>query len=91
MWLSVSLLRPGWIATGIRDSSGNRPVDLADAAAPPSVSRTSVDAVATVTAGDVAEQMLDAMATNRFWILTRAEYHLVTRAAMVRRSSGLMW
>lgn len=75
--LGVSVLCPGFIATGITDSARNRPAELADAAAPPDVPRTTHGTVATLTAEDVAEQVLDAVRTDRFWILTHPEYRPV--------------
>ena len=77
--LGVSVLCPGFIATGITDSARNRPAELADAAAPPNVPRTSAATVATLTADDVAEQVVDAIVTNRFWILTHDRYRPVIR------------
>ena len=77
--LGVSVLCPGFIATGITDSGRNRPADLADQAPPPNVPRTTAGAVATLTAADVAEQVVEAVIASRFWILTHDEYRTVIR------------
>lgn len=77
--LGVSVLCPGFIATGITNSARNRPADLADAAPPPNVPRTTAGAVVTMTAADVAEQVVEAIISNRFWILTHDQYQTVIR------------
>ena len=83
--LGVSVLCPGFIATGITDSARNRPAALADQAAPPNVPRTTAGVVATLTAADVAEQVVEAITTNRFWILTHDQY----RPVIVQHASGV--
>jgi len=75
--LGVSALCPGFIATAITDSGRNRPAELAAAAAPPQVPRTTAGAVSTMTAAEVAEQVLEAVTANRFWILTHQAYRPV--------------
>ena len=77
--LGVSVLCPGFIATGITNSARNRPGDLADVAPPPNVPRTTAGAVATLTVADVAEQVVEAITSNRFWILTHDQYQTVIR------------
>ncbi len=77
--LGVSVLCPGFIATGITSSARNRPGDLADEAPPPSIPRTTAGAVATLTVADVAEQVVEAITSNRFWILTHDQYQTVIR------------
>ena len=77
--LGVSVLCPGFIATGITDSARNRPAGLADQAPPPNVARTTAGAIATLTAADVAEQVAEAVISNRFWILTHDQYQPVIR------------
>jgi NAD(P)-dependent dehydrogenase (short-subunit alcohol dehydrogenase family) len=77
--LGVSVLCPGFIATGITSSGRNRPAGLADEAPPPNVPRTTAGAVATLTAADVAEQVVEAIISHRFWILTHAAYQTVIR------------
>jgi len=75
--LGVSVLCPGFIATGITDSGRNRPAELADAASPPQVPRTTAGVVSTMTAAEVAEQVLEAITANQFWILTHQAYRPV--------------
>ena len=75
--LGVSVLCPGFIATGITDSARNRSAALADQAPPPNVPRTTAGVVATLTAADVAEQVVEAITANRFWILTHDQYRPV--------------
>ena len=83
--LGVSVLCPGFIATGITNSGRNRPADLADAAPPPNVPRTTAGAVAIMTATDVAEQVVEAITANRFWILTHDKY----RAVIMEHAAGV--
>ena len=75
--LGVSVLCPGFIATAITDSGRNRPERLADAASPPQVARTTAGVVSTMTAAEVAEQVLEAVTANQFWILTHQAYRPV--------------
>ncbi len=77
--LGVSVLCPGFIATGITHSARNRPVALADEANPPDIPRTTAHAAPTLTADDVAEQVHAAVVENRFWILTHDQYRPVIR------------
>jgi NAD(P)-dependent dehydrogenase (short-subunit alcohol dehydrogenase family) len=77
--LGVSVLCPGFIATGITNSARNRPAELAEEAPPPNLPRTTAGAVATLTAADVAEQVIEAITSNRFWILTHDQYQTVIR------------
>jgi NAD(P)-dependent dehydrogenase (short-subunit alcohol dehydrogenase family) len=77
--LGVSVLCPGFIATGITNSGRNRPATLADEAPPPNIPRTTAGTVATLTAADVAEQVVEAIVSNRFWILTHEAYQAVIR------------
>jgi short-subunit dehydrogenase len=83
--LGVSVLCPGFIATGITNSGRNRHADLVDEAPPPNVPRTTAGAVATMTAADVAEQVVEAITSNRFWILTHDEY----RAVITEHAAGV--
>jgi NAD(P)-dependent dehydrogenase (short-subunit alcohol dehydrogenase family) len=83
--LGVSVLCPGFIATGITDSARNRPAALADQAPPPNVPRTTAGVVATLTSADVAEQVVEAITANRFWILTHDQY----RPVIVQHASGV--
>src|SRR5260370_24545775 len=77
--LGVSVLCPGFIATGITNSGRNRPADLADEASPPNVPRTTAGAEATLTAAEVAAQEGEAIISNRFWILTHDKYRTVIK------------
>jgi NAD(P)-dependent dehydrogenase (short-subunit alcohol dehydrogenase family) len=88
--LRVCVLCPGFIPTGITSSSRNRPSSLGDEAAPPNVARTTASTVPTMTAEEVAEQVLDAVRSDRFWILTHGEYRAVIRehAAGVGTDAG---
>ncbi len=83
--MKVSVLCPGYIPTGITTSARNRPSALGDQAAAPDVPRTTADVVPIMTAADVAEQVLDAIRTDRFWILTHDDYRAVImdRAARI--------
>ena len=78
--LRVSVLCPGFIATAITNSARNRPERLAAEAAPPALPRTTASTVPTMTADDVAAQVLDAVDTERFWILTHDQYREVITA-----------
>jgi hypothetical protein len=71
------VLCPGFIPTGITNSVRNRPASSGDSAAPPNVPRTTASTVPTMTADEVAEQVLDAVRSDRFWILTHDEYRAV--------------
>jgi NAD(P)-dependent dehydrogenase (short-subunit alcohol dehydrogenase family) len=83
--LGVSVLCPGFIATGITSSARNRPAGLADEAPPPGVPRTTAGVAATLTAADVAEQVVEAITSNRFWILTHDRY----RPVIVQHAAGV--
>jgi NAD(P)-dependent dehydrogenase (short-subunit alcohol dehydrogenase family) len=83
--LGVSVLCPGFIATDITDSARNRPAALANQASPPNVPRTTAGVVATLTAADVAEQVVEAITANRFWILTHDQY----RPVIMQHASGV--
>jgi hypothetical protein len=48
-------------------------------APPPNLPRTTAGAVATLTAADVAEQVVEAIISDRFWILTHDQYQTVIR------------
>lgn len=76
--VGASVLCPGWVKTRIAESQRNRPADLTDP------SGRSADAPETAAAGEmirglvdagmspdaVAEQVLDAIRANRFYVLT---------------------
>jgi NAD(P)-dependent dehydrogenase (short-subunit alcohol dehydrogenase family) len=78
--LRVSVLCPGFIATAITDSARNRPAHLGDEARPPDAPRTTAATVPVLSADDVAEQVLDAVTHDRFWILTHPQYREVITA-----------
>ncbi len=82
--IGVSLLAPGYIATNIATNS------RAGAAALPETAtsdrpRNTTSIEARLTAADVAEQVLDAVRSRRFWILTHQEY----RPVIVERAQGI--
>jgi NAD(P)-dependent dehydrogenase (short-subunit alcohol dehydrogenase family) len=83
--VGVSVLCPGFIATGITQSARNRPAQLAQEAPPPNVPRTTAGVAARMTADQVADQVLDAVQTNRFWILTHDEY----RPVILKHAEGI--
>jgi NAD(P)-dependent dehydrogenase (short-subunit alcohol dehydrogenase family) len=83
--IGVSVLCPGFIATRITESERNRPADLADAAPPPAVARTTAGVQTTMDAADVAGHVVDAIRANRFWILTHGAYKDVIR----ERAAGI--
>jgi NAD(P)-dependent dehydrogenase (short-subunit alcohol dehydrogenase family) len=88
--LGVSVLCPGFIATRITESERNRPVELSNAAGVPSVARTTAGVEATMTSAEVAEQVVDAVRTGRFWILTHDRYQdiIQQRAAAIGTDAG---
>jgi NAD(P)-dependent dehydrogenase (short-subunit alcohol dehydrogenase family) len=67
--VGVSVLCPGVVATRIGESARNRPGHAVDSSFAP-----SRGAAESITADDVAEQVADAVATRRFWILTHPHY-----------------
>ena len=81
--IGVSVLCPGRVATNIMDADRNRPARLADAA-PPKAGDASGDAgardaaKARLAAGmppdRVAACVVDAIRTNRFWVLSHPEW-----------------
>ena len=88
--LGVSVLCPGFIATRITESERNRPVELSNAADVPSVARTTAGVEATMTSAEVAGQVVDAVRTGRFWILTHDRYREIIqqRAAAIGTDAG---
>lgn len=76
---------PGIIATRITDSERNRPTALTETAAVPQVARTSAGVEATMDAADVAGHVVDAIRSNRFWILTHDAY----RDVIQQRAAGI--
>jgi NAD(P)-dependent dehydrogenase (short-subunit alcohol dehydrogenase family) len=85
--IGVSVFCPGFVATRITDSARNRPASLADtteATGPRTVSGVQP----TLTAEEAAGQVLDAVRTRRFWILTHAGYAPVIRERAARIGTG---
>jgi len=80
--LGVSVLCPGFIATGATRSERNRPASLADSAAPRPVPRTSAGVEPTMDADEVAGHVVKAILAGDFWILTHLAYrdHIRQRA-----------
>ena len=72
--IGVSVLCPGFIATRITESGRNRPGSLADTAGAPNVPRTSANVQPTMDADEVADEVVEAVKTSRFWILTHGAY-----------------
>jgi NAD(P)-dependent dehydrogenase (short-subunit alcohol dehydrogenase family) len=83
--LGVSVLCPGFIATGSTRSERNRPSWLADSAPPPSVPRTSAGVTPTMDSGEVADHVVQAIRAGEFWILTHPAY----REYLRRRADGI--
>lgn len=81
----VSVLCPGFIPTAITTSARNRPADRGDEAVPPDGPRTTASTVPTMTADEVAAQVLDAIHHERFWILTHDAY----RAVITEHAAGI--
>jgi NAD(P)-dependent dehydrogenase (short-subunit alcohol dehydrogenase family) len=77
--IGVSVFCPGFIATRITDSSRNRPAALGDTAAS-SGSRTVAGVAPRMTADEAAAQVVEAVHTGRFWVLTHEEYLPAIRA-----------
>lgn len=83
--IGVSVLCPGFIATRITESERNRPAELTNAAPIPAVARTTTGVTATMDASQVAEQVVEAIMTDRFWILTHERY----RDVIQERAAGI--
>lgn len=77
--VGVSVLCPGWVRTGIMESHRNWPSELGP---PPAVDPLSDIAVAHVrraiseatTPAAIAEMVLDAVQSNRFWVIPHQEW-----------------
>jgi NAD(P)-dependent dehydrogenase (short-subunit alcohol dehydrogenase family) len=82
--LGVSVLCPGFVATRITDSARNRPPELA-ATAVATGPRTAAGVEATLTADEAAEQVVDAVRSGRFWVLTHPAY----RDVVLERAKGV--
>jgi NAD(P)-dependent dehydrogenase (short-subunit alcohol dehydrogenase family) len=77
--IGVSVLCPGWVNTGIGDSGRNRPAELRDATGPNLLESGDASPLkAMLEAGlppaEVAEMVLDAVRTDRFYILTHDDW-----------------
>jgi NAD(P)-dependent dehydrogenase (short-subunit alcohol dehydrogenase family) len=85
--LGVSVLCPGWVKTRIMDSQRNRPRELQNAPSsePPSpeylaIRQQFTEAVeAGMSPEEVADQVVQAIRDERFWILTHSDYHAEIR------------
>lgn len=82
--IGVSVLCPGFVATRITDSARHRPASLAHTALA-SGPRTVAGVEATVNADEAAQQVLEAVRTGRFWILTHPDY----REVVLDRASAI--
>jgi NAD(P)-dependent dehydrogenase (short-subunit alcohol dehydrogenase family) len=70
--IGVSVLCPAWVATGITDSGRNRPRELAarnPLAAPYEAAVRKAIASAKISAADVAKLTVEAVKSNRFYVL----------------------
>lgn len=83
--IGVSVFCPGFIATRITESARNRPGSLAESAPSAPGPRTAAAARPTMTAEEAAEQVVDAVRTGRFWILTHPDYRVVIQ----QRAAGI--
>jgi NAD(P)-dependent dehydrogenase (short-subunit alcohol dehydrogenase family) len=82
--IGVSVFCPGFVATRITDSARNRPASLGETAEA-SGPRTVSGVQPTLTADEAAGQVLDAVRTRRFWILTHPRY----RPVIQERAAGI--
>jgi NAD(P)-dependent dehydrogenase (short-subunit alcohol dehydrogenase family) len=82
--IGVSVFCPGWVATGIAESARNRPPELA-ATAPSTGRRTAAGVTPLFTTDEAAAQVVDAVRTGRFWVLTHQDYRAVIR----ERAAGI--
>jgi NAD(P)-dependent dehydrogenase (short-subunit alcohol dehydrogenase family) len=83
--IGVSVLCPGFIATGITRSDRNRPASLAVSASVPPVPRTTAGVTPTMDADEVAGHVVAAISKGEFWILTHPEYRELLR----QRAAGI--
>lgn len=82
--IGVSVLCPAWVNTRIIDSARNRPAALADTVAPlpgrEQMEQLARGLLASGLAPDrVAAHVVDAVRTNRFWVLTHPEWKRYVR------------
>lgn len=91
--VAASVLCPAYVPTGIADSERNRPVEFANAPRPASAEDTAREeglrkAVASgrISAGQVADAVLEAIRERRFYILT----HQKTKPAIETRMQDIL-
>jgi short-subunit dehydrogenase len=89
--VKVSVLCPAWVKTNIADSGRNRPAYAPRPAQASPQAQMLEGAIRSAVEGgippeDVAEQVLDAIVSQRFWILT----HPKTKKAVERRVRGIV-
>jgi short-subunit dehydrogenase len=77
--VGVSVLCPGWVNTRIHEADRNRPAGNGDGDAEPAPSPRFSDFVGSLLAGGldpaaVASQVVDAVRTRRFYVLTHPEW-----------------
>lgn len=85
--VGVSVLCPGYVATNLIDSDRNRPADLRDASSygveAPALRQEARDRLAGGMAPDtVADRVLEAIRSDRLYIVTHAEYDETIRTRM---------
>lgn len=83
--IGVSVLCPGAVRTAIRDSERNRP----GWSGPSSMDRSGrPEATETITADEVAEMTAQAIAADRFWVLTHDRYGEMAQARAASMLTG---
>ena len=87
----VSVLCPAWVKTNIADAERNRPASSPPPTAPSPQAQMMAGMVRAAIAGgipaeEVAEQVLQAIVEERFWVLT----HPVTKKAVEKRMRGIV-
>jgi NAD(P)-dependent dehydrogenase (short-subunit alcohol dehydrogenase family) len=89
--VKVSVLCPAWVKTNIADAERNRPASSPPPTAPSPQAQMMAGMVRAAIAGgipaeEVAEQVLQAIVEERFWVLT----HPVTKKAVEKRMRGIV-
>ncbi|HEX3344460.1 MAG TPA: SDR family NAD(P)-dependent oxidoreductase, partial [Polyangiaceae bacterium] len=87
----VSVVCPEWVKTNIADSARNRPSPAPAEASASSQQQMMTELVRAAVAGgipaeEVAEQVLQAIVEERFWVLT----HPKTKKAVEKRMRGIV-
>jgi len=77
--IGVSCLCPGWVRTGIGESERNWPAELGDLPLPNAAQTITRDHVRRAVAegaqpGEVADAVLDAIRTDRYWVFPSTEF-----------------